>query len=56
MKCKHVCDRCGDQIPKGSLACALTFGYRGYGKRKRHYRHPCSCRIAEAVETEECGK
>lgn len=56
MKYKHVCDRCGDQLPKGSLMCTLTFGYRGYGKRKRHYCYSCSCKIAEVIEIEERRK
>lgn len=56
MKYRHVCDRCGIEIPKGSLICTLIFGYKKFGKRKRHYCYPCSCEIAEAIDREECRK
>lgn len=53
---RYVCDRCGDEIPKGSLICTLIFGYKKYGKRKRHYCYSCSCEIAEAIDREESRK
>ena len=54
--CRYVCDRCGIEVPKGSLICTLIFGYKKHGKRRRHYCYTCSCEIAEVIDKEECRK
>lgn len=56
MKYKYICDRCGNEMPRGSPICTLIFSYKKRGKRKRHYCYPCSCKIAEAIESEEYRK
>ena len=53
---KYICDRCGISMSKESLICTLIFAYKKNGKCERHYCYPCSCKIAEAIEKEECRK
>ena len=53
---RYICDKCGVEMSKDTLICTLIFSYKDNGELERHYCYPCSCRIAEAVEIEECRK
>lgn len=53
---KYVCDKCGVRMSEDTLVCTLIFSYNKNGKLERHYCYPCSCKIAEALEAEECRK